>query len=303
MNSSTSGDRNLKLQHSEASLFGVGDVKIFYQLWAPENPRAVVVIAHGLGEHSGRYAQVAEQLCAGGCAVYALDHRGHGHSGGAPAYVDRFANAVADMDQLVDIARREQRTLALKLPLFLLGHSMGGALSLSYALKFQGKLDGLILSGPAVALDGAPPLLGPLAKFLSAVTPKLGLFSVKPELVSRDQAAVADYGADPLNCHGKVPARTLGEIIRLVEWLPDALSTLSLPLLVMHGSEDKLAGPSGSRMIVERVSSTDKTLKIYPGLFHEIFNELPQDRAQVLVDLCGWVAVHIASFSAPAKRA
>lgn len=302
MNVIKSGGRNLKVKHSEGSLFGVGDIKIFYQVWAPENPHAVVVIAHGLGEHGGRYAQVAERLCASDCVVYALDHRGHGRSGGAPAYVDRFANAVADIDQLIDIARREQRTLMLKLPLFLLGHSMGGALSLSYALKFQGKLDGLILSGPAVALDGAPPLLGPLAKFLSAVAPKLGLFGVKPELVSRDPAAVASYGADPLNCHGKVPARTLGEIIKLVEWLPAALSVLSLPLLVMHGSEDKLAGLSGSKMIFERVSSKDKTLKIYPGLFHEIFNELPDDRARVLADLSGWVEAHISSFAAGAER-
>jgi len=303
MNLSTNVDRKLKAKHTESSLFGIGDLKIFYQVWAPENPRAVVIIAHGLGEHSGRYAQVAEQLCASGCAVYALDHRGHGRSGGPPAYVDRFANAVADIDQLVDIARREQRTLILKLPLFLLGHSMGGALGLSYALKFQGKLDALILSGPAVALNGAPPLLGPLAKFLSAVAPKLGLFGVKPELVSRDPATVADYGADPLNCHGKVPARTLGEIIQLVEWLPSALSTLSLPLLVMHGGEDKLAGPSGSQMIFERVSSKDKTLKVYPGLFHEIFNELPDDRAQVLADLSSWVEAHISSFAGGAKRA
>ena len=278
----------MNIKHTEGTLDGVGKISIFRQSWIPKDPRAVVVIAHGLGEHSGRYAHVAEFLCAHGCAVYALDHRGHGRSGGPRAFVDRFANAVADIDQLVDLARREQRTLALKRPLFLLGHSMGGALSLSYALKFQGKLDGLILSGPAVALDGAPPYLGPLAKFLSAVAPKLGLFAVRPDLVSRDPAAVADYGADPLNCHGKVPARTLGEIIKLVEWLPAALSILTLPLLLLHGGEDKLAGVSGSEMVFARIGSTDKTLNVFPGLYHEIFNEFPDDRAKVLADLGAW---------------
>jgi len=134
----------------------------------------------------------------------------------------------------------------------------------------------------------------PLAKLLSSIAPKLGLFAVQPELISRDPAVVADYRADPLNCHGKVPARTLGEIIQLVEWLPAALSMLKLPMLLMHGAADRLAGPAGSKRVFAGVSSTDKTLKIYPDLYHEIFNELPADRAQVLADVAGWVAARLA---------
>ncbi|MDB5987884.1 MAG: alpha/beta hydrolase [Nevskia sp.] len=279
----------MNMKHTEGTLFGVNNLSIFRQSWVPLNPRAVVVIAHGLGEHSGRYAHVVEHLCALGCAVYALDHRGHGRSAGPRAYVDRFAHAVSDLDQLVDLARREQRTSSLKRPLFLLGHSMGGALALSYTLKFQGKLDGLILSGAAVALDGAPPLMKPLAKLLSVLAPKLGMFHVQAELISRDPAVVAGYNSDPLNCHGKVPARTLGEIVNLVEWLPAALSVLKLPMLVMHGGADKLAGVAGSERVFARAGSADKTLKIYDDLYHEIFNELPPDRARVLLDLGGWI--------------
>ena len=115
---------------------------------------------------------------------------------------------------------------------------------------------------------------------------------------------MADYASDPLNCHGKVPARTLGEIIKLVEWLPAALSVLTLPMLVMHGAADKLAGVSGSEMLIARTGSTDKTLKVYPELYHEIFNELPPDRARVLANLSEWIDAHVVAVSASrAKRA
>ncbi len=268
---------------------GRGNVEIYWQSWLPTKPRATVVVVHGLGEHSGRYEHVAEALVAAGCAVYALDHRGHGHSGGHRALIDRFSHAVEDIDQLLELARREQP----RRPLFLLGHSMGGALSLSYALRNPGKLYGLILSGPAVALDGAPPLMGPISRILSAVLPRLGMFSVDPSLVSRDPAAVERYSRDPFNLRGKVPARTLGEIVRFVQSLPAALPALQLPLLVLHGRDDKLAGVSGSEMVMAKVSAKDKTLNVYEGLYHEIFNELPEDRERVIRDLVDWIVERV----------
>lgn len=275
------------MKHSEARFKGQKDVEIFWQSWVPAKPpRAVVVIVHGLGEHSGRYAHVAQALVDADCAVYAMDHRGHGKSGGPRTFIDSFANTVADIDTVVEIARKANP----RKPTFLLGHSMGGALSLSYAIKNPGKLKALILSGPAVALDGAPPMMKPIAKLLSTFAPKLGMFAVAPELVSRDAAVVADYASDPLNAHGKVPARTLGEIVKFVELLPGLLPVLQLPLLIQHGRDDKLAGVAGSELVISRVSSKDKTLKIYDGLYHEIFNELPADRARVLKDLREWIA-------------
>lgn len=282
---------NAAVKWSEGFFEGKKKLRIYRQSWVPAAPRATVVLVHGLGEHSGRYEHVARHLVSSGCAVYALDHRGHGKSEGPRAYVDRFANAVDDIDELVSHAVREQRGKG-KQPLFLLGHSMGGALSLSYTLKHGDKLSGLILSGPAVALDGAPPMMKPIAKILSGLAPGLGMFAVDPKLVSRDPDMVAAYAADPLNAHGKVPARTLGEIVKFVEWVPAGLPLIKLPLLIQHGSQDKLAGVSGSEMVMSRVTSKDKTLKVYEGLYHEIYNEIPADRAVVLKDLSDWIRAH-----------
>lgn len=277
------------MKHKEGCFFGRGRTRIYWQHWLPEQIKAVVMIAHGLGEHGGRYRHVAASLVDRGCAVYAIDHRGHGRSEGPRAYVDRFANAVEDMNALMDIIVEERHGKNRKPPLFLLGHSMGGALSLSYALKHGERLSGLALSGPAVALDGAPPLMKPVSKLLSLLAPKLGTFAIDPKLVSRDPQMVAAYADDPLNAHGKVPARTLGEIVSFTEWLPAALPMIRLPLLVQHGGADQLAGVGGSRMVVERVGSRDKSLKVYDGLYHEIFNELPEDRRRVLDDLGAWI--------------
>lgn len=277
------------MKHTQGNFEGRAGIRIHWQKWAPAESKAAVVIVHGLGEHGGRYEHVARALVEQGCAVYAVDHRGHGKSGGPRAYVDKFAHAVEDIDTLVDIAVDERRSRSKSRPLFLLGHSMGGALALSYTLKYGQRLSGLVLSGPAVALDGAPPLIRPVSKLLSFLAPRAGAFLIDPNLVSRDAEMVAAYERDPLNAHGKVPMRTLAEIVKFVEWLPAVLPMIQLPLLVMHGGEDRLAGVSGSRMVVERVASRDKTLKVYDGLYHEIFNELPADRQRVIDDMTAWI--------------
>lgn len=272
----------------EGKFQGQGGVEIHWRCWTSEraSDKATVVLVHGLGEHAGRYAHVARRLTEAGCAVYALDHRGHGKSAGKRAYVDRFANAVADIDQLVAMARKDRPSQ----PMIMLGHSMGGALALSHAIKHQQKLDALILSGPAVSLDGASSLMRSVAKFLSLLAPGLGIFAVDPALVSRDPDEVRRYAEDPLVMHDKVPARTVAEIVKFVEVLPALLPVLKLPLLIQHGSEDQLAGVSGSQAVIEQCSSADKTLKVYEGLYHEIYNELSEDRAVVLKDLCSWIA-------------
>lgn len=275
------------MKHQEGRFKGKKDLEIYWQAWLPDAPpKAVVVIVHGLGEHSGRYRHVAEALNGIGCAVYAMDHRGHGKSAGVRTLIERFAYAVEDIDHVLGLARRAHP----KKKLFLLGHSMGGALSLSYVLRHPEKADALVLSGPAVALDGASTATKMIGAFLSSVAPKAGLVKVDPSLVSRDEQAVADYANDPLNAHGKVCARTLGEIMNFVAFLPAGLPLIKMPLLALHGEDDKLAGASGSRQVVETVTSKDKTLKLYPGLYHEIFNERPADRAVVLKDLTDWIA-------------
>jgi alpha-beta hydrolase superfamily lysophospholipase len=273
---------------SEGELTGVGGVRIQWRSWLPDGgPKAVIVIAHGAGEHLGRYEHVAARLVSEGYAVYALDHRGHGRSGGPRALIDRVDNAVADLDQLVVRAAGEHPGIDV----FLLGHSMGGLIAVSYALRHQNRLHGLLLSGPLAALDAASPPVRMIASILSALTPKLGVFAVDASLVSRDPAVVKAYQEDPLVHHGKLPARTVAELATSVGSFPDAVGTITIPTLIMYGTADQLAPPAGSKMLAEKISSADKKVIPYEGLYHEIFNE--PEREQVLDDTCAWLKAHV----------
>src|SRR5437763_8767172 len=186
--------------HVESSLTGVGGLKIYWQAWLPEDQiRALVVIAHGASEHSNRYSHVAERLVSDGYGVYAIEHRGHGRSDGPRAVIDRVDNAVADLDALIVSAAGEHPGT----PMVLLGHSMGGALAISYAIRHQDRLTGLILSGPLAALEAAPPQQRIAARLLSAIVPKLPLVATDATHVSRDPAVVEEYTSDPLVYHGK----------------------------------------------------------------------------------------------------
>ena len=279
------------MEHVEGKFAGVGGLEIYWQAWRQQGPvRAVVVISHGAGEHSGRYERVAVHLAGLGYAVYALDHRGHGSSSGRRALVDRLDNAATDLDALVELARREHPAA----PLFLLGHSLGGTIALRYALRHQDKLDGLILSAPVAVIDPVPAPQRALARALSGIAPWLPALAVDPATVSRDPEEVQAYRTDPLVHHGKLPLRTVTEIAAATEAFPEQVGALTLPLLLLHGSEDQLAPARGSQMVHERVSSQDNTLKIYDGLFHEVLNELPDDRARVLADLDAWLDEHTA---------
>jgi alpha-beta hydrolase superfamily lysophospholipase len=273
----------------ESSFAGADGLEIFWQTWQPDgDPRAVVVIAHGAGEHSGRYVHVAQRLVHGGYAVYAIEHRGHGRSQGPRALIDRIANAVADLDKLVTLAA-EAHPVA---PVFLVGHSMGATISLSYALAHQRRLVGLILSGPLAALEAVPAPMRLTARTLSALAPRTPLIAIDATLVSRDPAVVRDYQSDPLVHHGKLPARTVVELADAIEAFPEAVAAITVPTLIMYGTDDGLCPPRGSVMLSERIGSPDKTLKAYQGLYHEILNE--PEREQVLDDLCSWLSARVA---------
>lgn len=280
------------MQQRESTFKGSKGATLHYQSWLPAKPRAAVVVAHGLGEHGGRYAAVAERLAGIGCAAYAIDHRGHGRSSGGPsAYIERLALAVADFDRLVDLALREQR----QRPVFVLGHSMGALIGLSHAIKHRGKLAGLVVSAPALVLGGASAWSAALVKLVAGFAPKRGLRSLDPALLTRDETARAGYVADPLVCHAKLPARTVAEIIKFGEIAPALLPALDLPLLALHGSDDALASPAGSEQLMQLAGSRDKTLKRYEGLRHKLFDELPADRERVLADLLAWLEPRIDS--------
>jgi acylglycerol lipase len=264
-------------------------VKIFHQAWVTgEAPRAVMVLAHGASEHSGRYAWVGEQLVARGIAVHALDHRGHGRSGKG-AYIDRMAHAVADVGTLVEHARAAHPGA----PVFLLGHSVGGCIAIAYAIEHQDRIDGLALSAPLAALEAAPLPLRIAGRVLSVVAPRTGVVDIDASAVSRDPAVVRDYEADPLNHHGKLPARTVSELADAIATFHDAAPRLELPLLVMHSPLDRLTPFAGGKMIHDRASSPDKTFIAYDELFHELLNE--PEREQVLADLAGWIDARAAA--------
>lgn len=279
--------------HREGTFPGVGGVSIFWQAWLPPDPcRGVVVIAHGAGEHSGRYPHVAERLVRESYAVYALDHRGHGRSTGPRALLDRMENLVADLDTLVLQASSEQGARAGSgVPVFLLGHSMGGTVSLCYALRHQDRLDALVLSAPLAAVEAASPVLRVVARTLSTIAPRLPLIAIDPALVSRDPAVVEAYTADPLVHHGKLPARTAVQLADAVESFPARVPEITVPTLILYGTADTLCPTDGSVMLGHRIGATDLTVTSYPGLYHEIFNE--PEQAQVMDEMCAWLNAHV----------
>lgn len=275
------------MTRTTSTFSGVGGTTIEYDVYEPEGaPKGLILVAHGLGEHRGRYHHVAERLVALGLRVAVPDHRGHGKSGGPRCDTRDVSEFTADLETL------RKATLVEGAPTYLLGHSMGGLIALDYALDHQSDLAALMLSGPLVLPgEDQPPYLIAIAKVLGKVVPTLGTLALDPQSVSKDPQVVAAYEADPLNYHGKVRAGTGAALLNRLQTFPARLPSLRLPLLVMHGADDKLTNPEGSRLVDRLTGSTDKTLMIYPGLFHEIFNEPEQD--QVLGDLTTWLDKHL----------
>ena len=267
----------------EAGFTGAKGRRIFTQSWLPEGtPRDHIVLTHGYAEHSGRYDAVGRFLAARGFAVHALDHHGHGKSAGARAVIERFAQADADIDTLVDKARADSGLATVKL----IGHSMGGSLALNYALNHQAKLSGLVLSGPAIGGKMARVTRWLLA-VISTFAPQRGTIALDANAVSRDPAVVADYIADPLVFRGKVPARTAHEMFKAIHSYPARIGALAVPCLLMHGEADALVSAKLAAPLFEGIASADKTVQIWPGLFHEIFNE--PEREEVLGVTADWL--------------
>jgi alpha-beta hydrolase superfamily lysophospholipase len=270
---------------SERNFEGVGGVRIVYDVWMPETPpKAVVVLAHGLGEHARRYDHVAQRFGEAGLVTYALDHRGHGRSGGKRMLVRDISEFTADFDTLVGIAKREHPALKC----VVLGHSMGGGIVFAYGVERPDNYDLMVLSAPAVAAqDLVHPLVAFAAKGLGVLVPGLPVQELDYKAISRDPAVVEAYWTDPLVFHGRVPAGVGRALLQVGDTMPQRAPALTAPLLVVHGSADRLIPVDGSRRLVECVGSTDVELKIYPGLYHEVFNE--PERDQVLDDVVSWI--------------
>lgn len=274
---------------TERSFEGVGGVRIVYDVWTPDtDPRGVVVLAHGLGEHARRYDHVAQRLGESGLVTYALDHRGHGRSGGKRVYLRDISEYTDDFRTLVGIAADEHPALKL----VVLGHSMGGGIVFTYGVEHPGDYAAMVLSGPVVATqDAVSPVKMFVAKLLGKIAPGLPVEELPADAVSRDPEVVAAYIADPFVHHGKIPAGIARALLGIGETMPQRAGALTAPLLVVHGEQDKLVPAEGSRQLVECVGSTDVHLKVYPELYHEVFNE--PERALVLDDVVSWIEVRL----------
>ncbi len=247
-----------------------------------------MLLVHGLGEYSGRYTHVARHLTDRGFAVYALDHYGHGKSDGHAGFVERFSVYLDGVAALLQKIRDEHA----ELPVFLLGHSMGGLIAAAFLIDHQDAFRAAVLSGPAIESDQAPPaIVMAIVRLLSALVPTVPLIRLDASGVSRDKDVVSNYMNDPLVHHGKLSARLIAEMSAAMQNTLARAGDIELPIIAMHGEDDRLTSPAGSAALIEAIGSADKTLKTYPGLYHEIFNE-PEQEA-VLADMSRWLETHL----------
>jgi acylglycerol lipase len=273
------------MEHRDGFFAGIRDSAIYYQCWQPETEcKAILLVVHGLAEHSGRYMNVVNHFVPLGYAVYGLDHIGHGKSEGTRVYVDHFADYTVTLKLYFDLIRLEHPDK----PIFLVGHSMGGLIGAVYLLEHQDELAGAVLSGALVKMsDDISPMVIFMGKLLSTLTPKAGLTALDAKGVSRDPAVVQAYVNDPLVYTGKMTARLAAELLKAVQRVQTEAAKITLPLLIVQGSEDKLVDPAGAQLLYDTVSSIDKTLKVYEGYYHEVFNE--PEHEQVLGDVEAWL--------------
>lgn len=272
---------------TEETFEGKDGIPIFLRSWKPEAaPRAVVVICHGVNSHGGQYFWAAEQLIASGYAVFALDLRGRGRSGGERFYVDDVADYVADLADTIAIAKARHPGLKL----FVLGHSAGGVTACTYVLDNQHEVDGFICESFAFQVP-APGFALAAIKGLSHIAPKLGVLTLKNADFSRDPAWVATLESDPLTKDEVQPAATVAALVRADERMRVEFPTIRIPLLVMHGTADKATVCHGSEFFYDTAGSPDKTLKLYEGHFHDLLADYGKDT--VMSDITAWLDAHL----------
>jgi len=273
------------VQATPIESIGTGGVRLRGGAWLPDRPpRAVVVLSHGKDEHTGRYLHVIDALTGRDYAVYAHDHRGHGRSDGPRGVIVRFDDYVDDIHLLVEYGR----SMHPDLPLFLLGHSMGGLIAARYALLHQGLLAGLILSGPALLIgEDVPEWKKQVMLLLGRIAPNQHLPMSPPGTLSRDPEIDELFLNDPL-CYNEPTRVGFARALYLaVENTRPRGNELTIPLLLMHGAADTLTSPRGSEEVFHAVASPDKTLKLWPDNRHEIFNDL--DKESVIAFMLAWI--------------
>ena len=272
------------------------DARLYYQRWLPKAVRHVIVVAHGLGEHSGRYLNLVNHFVPRGFAVYALDHRGHGLSTGIRGHVQSFRQYRDDLAAFIERVREETGVKKI----ILVGHSMGGVIATSYSLLNPDRISRLILSSPGLRPYELPSRIKEtLAKALAHIMPTLLMSNeLDATNVSRDADVVKAYVNDPL-VHDRVSPKFYVEFMKETARLVREASRLAVPLLLLQAGEDRLVHPGTNLDFFSKVGSPKKDLKVYEGHYHEIFNEPEKD--QVFADMDAWLGVKEPPSRAPEK--
>lgn len=273
---------------AEHWLQGTGG-KLFLRHWQPpegQSARGSLVLCHGFNSHGGQYLRAAEDFAARGFAVTAADLRGRGRSEGERFYVEDVADYVSDLSLAIEFARSQQPGL----PLYLLGHSAGGVVSVSYALDYQDRIDGLICEDFAFRVY-APNFALKLLEGASHFFPHAHVLKLNMEDFSRDPAWVAQLKADPLTLDETQPVQTVAALARAGERLAREFARITLPVLILHGTADKATRPEGSEQFHREAGSADKTLKLYEGGYHDLLNDLGHE--QVIDDIAGWIGARL----------
>ncbi len=267
----------------ESSFAGVGGLKIFTRSWLPAgNPRGVMILIHGFNAHSGYMTWPAEQFAANGLACYALDLRGRGKSEGERFYVEKFSDYLEDVDKLVSIAKAENPNL----PVYVLGHSAGGVIATSYVFEHQAEIAGLISEDFAYDV-GLPDAVELILKGVSHLAPHLHVYSLKNADFSRNPEAVEFMNNDPLIANESQPAETSAEMLKAADRLTENFPKFTVPVFIIHGTADRVTRPAGSQHFYDTAGSTDKTLKLYEGHYHDLLNDV--DREIVMADIQSWL--------------
>ncbi len=266
--------------HEEMAVAAPDGMELFHIKDSPEDPKAIIVLVHGLAEHCGRYDHVVQKLNEFGYGVYRFDNRGHGRSGGKRGYLDNFHLFIDDADLFVELAKNENSGL----PIFMLGHSMGGFITAGYGSKYPGKLKGQIFSGPVII---ELPIFDPLKEMDLVNAPETPIPNSLSALICRDKAVVKDYEDDPLVLKETTLKLLTNVFIEGVEWLGENLKHYDYPCLILHGGDDQIVDKASAEYFYENITVKDKTLKIYKDFYHEILNETEKD--QVLGDIKNWL--------------
>ncbi len=276
-------NNSIALQHKTGYLRKT-DTRIFYQCWVPEGAHKIMVVAHGLGEHSGRYKNLVDFFYPKGYGIFALDHRGHGQSSGTRGHVDSFDQYGDDLNMLIKKICSETGQKKV----ILVGHSLGGLISVSYLLRYQETVSHLVLSSPGLRTKDPPPKIKAAAgKLLARIVPSLTMSNeIDPTHICHDEKVVQAYIDDPL-VHNRVSTRFFVEFLKTSEKVFNMASSLTVPLLLLQAQDDLLVDTQASREFFEAAGSAEKEMKVYEGQYHEIFNE--PEKEVVFSDLEAWL--------------